>query len=333
MRDPYSVLGVDRRADEGAIKSAFRKLAKRYHPDQNKDDPKAQARFAEVNQAYEIVGDKEKRARFDRGEIDAEGKERAFAGNPFGGGGPFGAGGPFRGGANDGSGFGGFGRARGGGGMGGAGMAEDILSEIFGGRMGGAGGVRGGAGGGGLGGDPFGGARQQARPRKGADVEVDLPITIKEAIGADRAIAILPDGRKLAVKLPQGVRDGQTIRLKGQGEPGAGGKGDARVTVRFKPHPLYRVDGTNLRVALEVPLEDAVLGAKLPVQTPSGRVAVTVPPMTGSDRTFRLKGRGLPLDANGSRGDLMVDVRVMLPSEDEGLTAWARDRHAGGGSG
>ena len=334
MRDPYSVLGVDRRADEGAIKSAFRKLAKKYHPDQNKDDPKAQARFAEVNQAYEIVGDKEKRAKFDRGEIDAEGKERAFAG------GPFGPGGPFRGAANDGSGFGGF-RTRGpggtGGGMGGAGAAEDILSELFGGAFGGRAGGMGGAGlgggmgGGGMAGDPFGGARAQthqarARARKGADVEVELPITIEEAIGAERATATLPDGRKLAVKLPQGVRDGQTIRLKGQGEPGSAGgaKGDARVTVRFKPHPLYRVDGTNLRVALDVPLEDAVLGAKLPVQTPSGRVAVTVPPMTGSDRTFRLKGRGLPLDANGKRGDLMVDVRVMLPEADDGLTAWAK---------
>ena len=148
MRDPYSVLGVDKRADEKAIKSAFRKLAKTYHPDQHPDDKQAQSRFAEIGQAYEILGDKEKRARFDRGEIDAEGKERAFA-DPFGGGGGFGGGfGGFgRGGyANDGSGspFGGFGgarRARGGGGS----TAEDILSELFG-------------GGAGRGGSPFGGA-------------------------------------------------------------------------------------------------------------------------------------------------------------------------------
>ena len=328
MRDPYSVLGVDKRADEGAIKSAFRKLAKKYHPDQHPDDPKAQARFAEVGQAYEILGDKRKRARFDRGEIDAEGKERAFA-DPFGGG--FGG---FRGGANDGSGSP-FGARRGRGGMGGGvggSTAEDILSELFGsGRagspFGGMGGVGGGARmGGAPGADPAGAAR---RTRRGADVEVDLPVTIEEAIEAERVTATLPDGRRLAVKLPLGVRDGQTIRLKGQGEagPGGGPKGDARVTVRLKPHPLYRVDGDHLRVALEVPLADAVLGAKLPVQTPSGRVAVTVPPMTGSDRTFRLKGRGLPKDANGARGDLMVDVRVMMDGDEDGrLAALMRER-------
>ena len=332
MRDPYSVLGVDKRADEKAIKSAFRKLAKKYHPDQHPDDKSAQNRFAEIGQAYEILGDKEKRARFDRGEIDAEGKERAFA-DPFGGRGGFSGFG--RGGfANDGSGspFGGARRARGGS------TAEDILSELFGrggmggGMGGGAGGGMGGSAAGGspfgrAGGDPFAGAAQ--RTRRGADVEVELPVTIEEAIEADRATATLPDGRRLAVKLPQGVRDGQTIRLKGQGEagPGGGPKGDARVTVRLKPHPLYRVDGDHLHVALEVPLEDAVLGAKLPVQTPSGRVAVTVPPMTGSDRTFRLKGRGLPKDENGARGDLMVDVRVMLGEDPDGrLAALMRER-------
>ena len=334
MRDPYSVLGVDKRADESAIKSAFRKLAKKYHPDQHPDDASAQARFAEVGQAYEILGDKEKRARFDRGEIDAEGKERAFA-DPFGG---------FRGGANDGSGspFGGFAGGFGGARRGaGGGTAEDILSELFGrGAAGGrAGGGMGGGMNGGMGGSPFGGGRAgdpfagaAGRTRRGADVEADLAITIEEAIEAERATATLPDGRRLSVKLPVGVRDGQTIRLKGQGEagPGGGPKGDARVTVRIKPHPLYRVEGDHLRVALELPLEDAVLGAKMPVQTPSGRVAVTVPPMTGSDRTFRLKGRGLPKGGNGARGDLMVDVRVML-GEDEGgrLAALMRERRDG----
>ena len=339
MRDPYAVLGVDRRADEGAIKSAFRKLAKKYHPDQNRDNPKAQAKFAEVNQAYEIVGDKEKRAKFDRGEIDAEGKEKFSFGNGFGGGfggsegaSPFGAASPFGGGG----GGGGFRFRRGGGG---AGMAEDILNEFFGARggsgMGGASGV-GGMGGAGTNGarvnggaDPFASARKATR--RGADVETVADVSIEDVIEGNKATARLPDGRKLAVSLPVGVQDGQTIRLRGQGEagPGGGPKGDALVTVRFKPHPLYRADGENLRVALEVPLEDAVLGAKLPVQTPSGRVAVTIPPMTSSDKTFRLKERGLPKDKHGKRGDLYVDVRVMLGEDADGrLTDLMRERRS-----
>ena len=319
MRDPYAVLGVDRRADQGAVKSAFRKLAKKYHPDQNRDNPQAQARFAEVNQAYEIVGDKEKRAKFDRGEIDAEGKEKFSFGNGFGGGfgGSEGAS-PF-GGRSGGFRF----NQRGG-------STEDILSELFGGAFGGERGPRPGMNGGprgGMGGDPFAGAKRATR--RGADVETVADVTIEDVIEGNRATAILPDGRRLAVNLPVGVRDGQVIRLRGQGEagPGGGPKGDALVTVRFKPHPRYRVDGENLRFALEVPLADAVLGAKLPVQTPSGRVAVTVPPMTGSERTFRLKGRGLPKDAHGKRGDLLVDVRVMLGDDEDGqLAALMRER-------
>ena len=345
MRDPYDVLGVDRRADEGAIKSAFRKLAKTYHPDQNPGDTRAKERFAEVNQAYEIVGDKEKRAKFDRGEIDAEGKEKFSFGNGFGGGfgGPDGAS-PFDGGSFRFTrrGRGGAGGASGGmGGAGAGGTAEDILSEIFGGAFGGRQSGRSdpGPGPGGPGGDPFagfGGPGGAARADRGADVETEVSVTIEDVIEGNRATAALPDGRKLAVSLPVGVRDGQVIRLRGQGEPVArtgpqGGtrRGDALVTVRFAPHPDYRPDGENLRVALEVPLEDAVLGAKLPVRTPAGRVAVTVPPMTGSDRTFRLKERGLPKDKSGRRGDLLVDVRVMVGEDGDGrLTELMRERRA-----
>ena len=340
MRDPYDVLGVDRRAGEKEIKSAFRKLAKKHHPDQNPGDKRAQERFAEVNQAYEIVGDKTKRAKFDRGEIDAEGKDKfAFNGFCGEGGSPFGAGSPFgqrRGGERT----GGFRFTRGGRG----GAAEDILNEFFGGGFGGsrpgganaggpnAGGAgMGGAGmgGAGMGGEAFEASRARAA-RKGADVETEVRVGIDEVMAGEKATAVLPDGRRLAVTLPVGVREGQVIRLRGQGETGAGGaKGDALVTVRFAPHPLYRVDGDHLRVALEVPLEDAVLGAKLPVATPGGRVAVTVPPMTSSDKVFRLRGRGLPLDAKGRRGDLMVDVRIMLGEDADGrLAALMRERRA-----
>ena len=314
MRDPYDVLGVDRRAGEKDIKSAFRKLAKKYHPDQNRDDKRAKERFAEVNQAYEIVGDKEKRAKFDRGEIDAEGKEKFSFANGFGGG---------FGGAEGGSPFGGRAggfrfsrRARG---PASGTTADDILSELFGGGFGGTEGPTE---------ADFAQSRARASAAKGADVEVDVPVSIEDIIEGGKVTATLPDGRKLAVKLPLGVVDGQTIRLRGQGEQGAAGaRGDARVTIRVRSHPLYRTEGGNLRVALEVPLEDAVLGAKLPVQTPSGRVAVTVPPMTSSDRTFRLRGRGLPLDKTGKRGDLLVDVRVMLGEDGDGrLAALMRER-------
>ena len=328
MRDPYDVLGVDRRAGEKDIKSAFRKLAKKHHPDQNKDDKRAQGRFSEINQAYEILGDPDKRAKFDRGEIDAEGKEKFSFGNGFGGGfgGPDGAS-PFGGGGR----AGGFRFRRGGGGQG---TAEDILNEFFGGggaRPGAGGAGMGGAGmgAGGMGGDPFAASQRRAKAKRGADVETEVRVTIEDVIEGNKAAATLPDGRRVAVSLPVGVQEGQTIRLRGQGESGVAGgpKGDALVTVRFRPHPLYRVDGENLRVALEVPLEDAVLGAKLPVQTPSGRVAVTVPPMTSSDKTFRLRERGLPRDKTGRRGDLLVDVRVMLGADEDGrLAALMRER-------
>ena len=316
MRSPYDVLGVDRRADQAAIKSAFRKLAKKYHPDQNPDDKKAQTKFAEVNQAYEIIGDEKKRAQFDRGEIDAEGKEKFTFNRGFGAGfgGPEGS--PF---GQGGSSFGGARRTR----MGG-GAAEDILSDLFGSFGGGA--ARGGSPfGNAPGADPIGDAASKLR--RGADVEAEVTVSIEDVLAGEKATATLPDGRKLAVKLPVGVRDGQTIRLRGQGESAPNGKrGDARITVRFAPHPLYRVDGANLRTPLDVPLQDAVLGAKLPVQTPSGRVAVTIPPMTSSDKIFRLKGRGLPTHQSGKRGDLLVEARVMLGEDDPELTALMEKR-------
>ena len=298
MRDPYQVLGVAKDAPAKEIKSAYRKLAKKHHPDQNPDDPKAKDRFAEANQAYEIVGDEKSRGAYDRGEIDAEGKPRfqgfeGAGGDPFGGfrqsrQGPGGSHFEFRSSTAGSDQFGG---------------AHDIFSEIFGRGFG-----RGGQGGG------SGGGAQQAPA--GADLNAILDIDIEDAVTAAKVTAIFPGGRKIAVKLPKGVEDGQTIRLKGQGEasPFGGKPGDALVKIRLRGSARYRVEGRDLHSDLPVDLPDAVLGAKVAAETPSGKVAVTVPPWSSSDKVLRLKGRGLP-DKAGGHGDLYVHLRVMLPEK------------------
>ncbi|MDQ0470732.1 DnaJ C-terminal domain-containing protein [Labrys wisconsinensis] len=279
MRDPYTVLGVSKSAGATDIKKAFRKLAKQYHPDQN-SDPKAAAKFAEVNSAYEILGDEKKRAQFDRGEIDAEGKPRFHGFEGFGAGGPGGAGQDTRFEFN----FGG-GRGRRGGGF------EDILSEMFGG--GGRAGTR------------------EAAPR-GADVQatVRAPFTTW-ALGGKVRID-LPGG-SVDVTVPAGIAEGKTIRLKGQGEPSPfrGESGDALVTVTVEPHPQFRADGRNVRVDVNVTLYEAALGGKVRVPTLDGSVDLTLPPGTSGARTFRLKGKGI--QAKDGPGDLLVTPRVVLP--------------------
>ncbi|MGS1095723.1 DnaJ C-terminal domain-containing protein [Aquamicrobium terrae] len=313
MRDPYEVLGVAKNASAKEIKSAYRKLAKKYHPDQNPDDPKAKDQFAAANQAYEIVGDEKQRAAFDRGEIGPDGKplfhgfEGAAGGDPFAGfrrgqQGPGGAHFEFRSAGPGGDAFG-----------------DDIFSHIFG--------------------DAFArqqqgaqqgpwtstGERRQQAPR-GQDTNVELGISVEEAATTPKVTAQFPDGRKIAVKLPSYVEDGQTIRLKGQGEQGYGTPGDALVKIRFLRHPRYRVEGRDLHVDLPVPLRDAVLGAKVPVETPTGRLAVNVPAWSSSDKVLRLKGKGLPTKAGG-HGDLYVHVRLMLPEGGDGeLEALMRSR-------
>jgi DnaJ-class molecular chaperone len=290
MQNPYDALGVAKNASAKDIKSAFRKLAKKHHPDQNPNDPKAKDRFAAVNQAYEIVGDEKNRAAFDRGEIGPDGKplfhgfEGAAGGDPFAG---------FRG-ARQGPGGSRFEFRTSTGGDPFGGEGADIFSEIFGQTFSQR---------------PGAGAR---RAQPGADINATLDISIEEAATAAKVAAIFPDGKKISVKLPAYVEDGQTIRLKGQGEPGFGGPGDALVKIRFRRHPLYRLEGRDLHVDVPVPLSDAVLGAKVAVETPTGRVAVTVPAWSSSDKVLRLKGRGLPQKAGG-HGDLYAHVRVMLP--------------------
>lgn len=312
MRDPYEVLGVAKTASAKEIKSAFRKLAKKHHPDQNPNDPKAKDRFSQANQAYEILGDEKSRAAFDRGEIDAEGKPKFQGFEGFGagaqGGDPFAA---FRQ-ARSGPGGAHFEfRSAGGGGDPFAGMNEDILSQLFGEA------TRGGGAGGG----------SRTRPRTGDDVNVSLAVGIEDIATAATVNAIFPGGRKLAVKLPAYVEDGQVIRLKGQGEQGPAGPGDALVKIVVRKHPRYRIEGRDLHADLPVALRDAVLGEKVAVETPAGKIAVTVPAWSSSDKTLRLKGRGLPLKAGG-HGDLYVHVRIMLEPDPELEALMRKGGHA-----
>ncbi|MEO0543770.1 MAG: DnaJ C-terminal domain-containing protein [Pseudomonadota bacterium] len=306
MRDPYSTLGVEKSADTNEIKAAFRKLAKKYHPDANPSNAKAKERFAAVSRAYEILGDEEKRRRFDGGEIDADGNERATypGGNPF---------------ANSEAGFDDIFRRyqRSGAGAGKGFGAEDVLRTMFGGGRGGAGFA--GAG------DPLrGGASgqgahnaQQAKPAKGRDVRVNLPITIEQILSTDKVKLALPNGRTIAVKIPDGVVDGQTIRLAGQGETGqAGHQGDVLACVVIKASETYRLENGVLVMQAEVPLETVAKGGKLPVATPAGKVALKVKPWLADGRSFRMKGRGLPV-GGGKRGDLRVELVVSFSGMSE----------------
>ncbi|MCK9908995.1 DnaJ domain-containing protein [Microbacteriaceae bacterium K1510] len=291
------------------MKSAYRKLAKKLHPDANKHDPKAATRFAELNAAYEIVGDDEKRKAFDRGEIDAEGKPR-FQGFNAGAG----AGGPWgQQGAGPGSShfesfsFGpdGFQRRSSGGGAGGAAGFEDLLRGMFGGGMGGAG-TRGGR-------TTFE-TEDFAAEGTGQDLHATLTISLPEAAKGSKARVSLPTGKEIEVKIPAGIIDGQQIRLKGQGWPSAHGRaGDALITVNVAPHPLFKPDGSDLRLELPITLYEAALGGKVRVPTLDGAVELAIPAGTNSGRTFRLKGKGLK--AKGATGDLLATVRIALPDQ------------------
>jgi curved DNA-binding protein len=298
-KDYYKTLGVPKNATTEDVKKAYRKLARKYHPDVNKNTG-AEKSFKEINEANEVLSDPEKRKRYDT--IGPEWEQYAR-----GGGRPSGSGGfqyvytgqpgenPF----GDASGFSDFFRTLfGQAANGGFGSADDLFT-----------GTR---------------TRGRARPRQGEDVEGEVEITLPEAYrGTENVIQISradsPNGgppRRLTVKIPPGVRDGQRIRLAGQGSPGENGgpPGDAYLRVRVKPHPFFTRDGDDLRVDLPVALHEALLGGEVTVPTLKGRVSLRIPPETQNGRTIRLAGQGMPRQGGG-HGDLYATVKIVMPTK------------------
>jgi DnaJ-class molecular chaperone len=289
--DPYATLGVARGASEKDVKSAYRKLAKELHPDRNQDNPKATERFSEVTQAYDLLTDKDKRAQFDRGEIDIDGNPIGFGGGGFGGG----------------HGQRGF-RTEG---FGGGESADigDIFEGLFRGR----------GGGGGFGGGGFGSGRARPAPR-GANLQYRLQVTLPDAATLAAQRITLGDGKAIDLKLPAGVEDGTQMRLAGKGEAGPGGSGDALVTIAIEPHPFFKRDGDSLRLDLPISLDEAVSGAKVKVPTVDGAVMLTVAPGSSSGKTLRLKGKGMTRK-DGTRGDQLVTIQIDLPPDNADLAA------------
>ena len=283
-RDPYTELGVSRTATAAEIRKAFHKLAKAHHPDTNPGDKKSEERFKQVTAAFDIIGDVDKRKKFDAGEIDVDGRETARSG--FGG-----AGSPFGG--------GGFNRGRPG--AGGGDGPEIDLNDLFGDILGRNRGAGAGAG-------SFGGGFSP----KGADVRARLDIDLEEAIKGGKKRVAFSDGRTIDVTIPVGAQEGQTLRLKGQGSPGRGGQGDALIELAIKPHPIYRREADTLVMDLPISVPDAVLGGKVEAPTPDGPVTLSIPKGSNTGAKLRLKGRGLS-DGKGKRGDLFARLVVTLP--------------------
>jgi DnaJ-class molecular chaperone len=297
MRDPYDVLGVTKSASGADIKSAFRKLAKKYHPDQSKE-PRAKERFAEVGSAYEILGDDKKRKAFDRGEIDAEGKPRAPQFEGFGFGRQQGSTrGDFRNFGFD-FGSGGFSAESGS-------IDPDILSELFG----------------------AGRTRPRSQTVRGEDMGVTVAAPLATIAHGGSIRVALPTGKMLDVAVPAGIEEGKSIRLRGQGHAGhrGGPPGDVIVTIRYAPHPLFKVEGRDLRLDLPVTLYEAILGARVRAPTLSGEVEVSIAPGASASRVLRLRGKGLPAAADHPAGDLLATLRIVLPNEmDTELSALMR---------
>ena len=297
MADLYSTLGIAKGASEADIKKAYRKLAKELHPDRNKDNPKAAARFSEVTAAYDLLSDPAKRAQYDRGEIDAQGNPTA----PFGyGGGPGGGHG--------------FGGAEG---FSFSGDASDIFSELFG-R-----GARGGRGGGGF--DFGGGRRQHAR---GRDIAYRVSVRFEEAATLVPQRITLASGKSIDLKLPPGFSSDKPLRLGGQGETGPGGPGDALVTIIVQPHSYYTRDGDDVRLNLPITLQEAVEGARIKVPTVDGPVMLAVPAGSSSGRVLRLRGKGFHKNAT-TRGDQLVTLMIDLPADDSALKKFVREWDSG----
>ncbi|GGE89691.1 DnaJ C-terminal domain-containing protein [Sphingomonas prati] len=301
MADLYSKLNVARGASEADVKKAYRKLAKELHPDRNRDNPKASEKFSEITQAYDLLSDKDKRAQYDRGEIDENGQPKAtfgYGGSPFGGQG--------QGGRRPGA-AGGYGGA-----TADAGDFGDIFEGLFGGRRG-AGGPAGG----------FGARRSP--PAKGADMAYRLSVSFEDAASLAPQRVTLSTGKAIDLKLSVDAVDGKPMKLTGQGEEGPGGIGDAIVTIAIDPHRFYTRDGDDIRMTLPITLEEAVLGATVRVPTVDGPVNFSVPKGSTSGKTLRLKERGFH-KKGGGRGYQYVTLSVDLPADDAELIAFAESR-------
>jgi DnaJ-class molecular chaperone len=296
MKDYYKTLGVDKSASQDDIKKAFRKLAHEHHPDKNKNDPTSSQKFKEASEAYSVLSDDSKRKQYDM-----------FGANGVGAGAPGGAGGF--------NGQGGFSGFQGGQGFGGfdfsgfqnaqgfnfsQGGVEFDLGDIFG--------------------EFFGGGRGR-RPRKGANITIDVELTFKEAIfGVEKEISI--NGEKISIKIPSGIDNGQGLRVSGKGEEGQGGKGDLIVRVWVKDHPTLRKEGINLVMELRIKLTTALAGGVLPVDTLDGEIELRIPTGTSHGEILRVKGKGVPYESSGSifgtggrRGDLLIVTHVIMPKK------------------
>jgi len=296
MRDPYQVLGVSKTASEAEIKKAFRTLAKKHHPDTHPGDETAKKRFQEISAAYDVVGDKEKRAKFDAGEIDSSGNPRGFdpraggfRGNPFGFGGAGTGDREFQFSWND------QGGGQSGGQSGGQGFsAEDIFAEFIGGGR---------------------GRGRANRPARGEDFAVAITASFAESVMGGTRRIVLTNGEQIDVKIPPALKDGQQIRVRGRGGAGRNGgpSGDVLIQVTVAPHPYLTREGNDLRMDLPVTLKEAVLGAKVPVPTLSGALNLSIPANSNSGSVLRLKGKGVPAHGGEAVGDLYVRLVVALP--------------------
>jgi DnaJ-class molecular chaperone len=300
----YKVLGVSKGASEAELQAAYRKLAKQWHPDVNPNDKQAEERFKRLSSAYDILSDKDKRARYDRGEIDEHGNERGFTPPPRGrghGGRARGQDGRFHWKSSEAPPGGGFGDI------------DEILSEMFGGAR-----AR--------------GSRGAGFAARGEDVRGQITVDFLDAArGAKRRVS-MPDGRSLEVGIPAGLENGQVLRLKGQGEPGIGSgpAGDALIEVNVRDHPQFKRKGLDIEIEQPVPLAVAVLGGKVRVPTVDSEVSLTIPKFSGSGRVLRLKGKGIR-DTAGRQGDQLVRVMIALPEGGDAeleaiLREWARRR-------
>ena len=284
MKDPYETLGVAKTATADEIRKAYRTLAKKYHPDLNPGNKASEATFKDVGAANDLLSDPDKRARFDRGEIDAAGEPkqerpsyRSYADAGYTGGQRYSGGG------------------------------DTEFGDIFA--------------------DLFAQSQRSTRPMRGRDASYSLAVEFVDAITGAQQRLTLPDGRTLDVRVPPGMEDGQTLRLRGQGGEGANGgpDGDALITVKVNPHAVFRREGDDIHVDLPVTLKEAVLGGRVTVPTVTGSVAMTIPRRSDAGTTLRLRGRGVPARGSKAAGDQFVTLKIVLPDADDALEAFLRD--------